>query len=167
MQTTAHNIQPVISQTEKNTTLWIGHLQTDSKDHDAGQTFTAPGDGTINNIQVYSTLVQNPGDVSLSLHEFDSENKTWGPAIAYANVFLQKGDVARWIRFYLQPVSLKKNASYAFRLHSDTALIGIGEAASNAHKPFATGQEWKGDVDSGKGYFFKYFNLAFKVEMIA
>jgi hypothetical protein len=51
--------------------------------------------------------------------------------------FCRKGDVARWIRFYLQPVTLKKNTVYAFRLHSDTALVGIGEAASNAHKPFA------------------------------
>ena len=167
MQPLSHNSQPVISQTNNNTTLWIGHLQSDKNDHDAGQTFLVNRDGVINNIQVYSALVQNPGDVLLTLHELDTENKTWGPAIASSNVFLQLGDVSRWIRFYLQPVELKKNVTYAFRLHSDSALVGLGEAASKANHPFTFGQEWKGDGNNGKGYFFKYFSLAFKVEMIA
>lgn len=167
MQTFPHNSQSVISQTNNNTTLWIGHLRSDSKDHDAGQTFLATRDGVINNIQVYSALVQNPGDVLLTLHEFDTENKIWGPSIASSSVFLQVGDVSRWIRFYLQPVELKKNVTYAFRLHSDSALVGLGEAASKANHPFTFGQEWKGDSENGKGYFFKYFSLTFKVEMIA
>jgi hypothetical protein len=167
MQTTKHSGRPVISQTENNTTLWIGHIHADPNDHQAGQTFACPGDGVINNIQVYSAAVQQPGDVALTLHEFDSETKTWGPAIANSTVFLQNSDVARWIRFYLQPVEIKKNAMYGFRLQTDTALVGIGEAASHAKKPFVYGQEWKSDAGNERGKFFQYFNLAFKVEMIA
>jgi hypothetical protein len=167
MQTEKHSSHPVISQTENNTTLWIGHIHTDPADHRAGQTFACPGDGIINNIQVYSAAVSQPGDVILTLHEFDGETKTWNPAIASSTVFLQTSDVSRWIRFYLQPVEMKKDAMYGFRLQSDNALIGIGEAASHAKRPFQFGQEWKGDTRNEKGNFFRYFSLAFKVEMIA
>ena len=92
---------PILSQTENNTTLWIGHLKTDPNDHFAGQTFTCPADGVVNNIQVYSSTVQQPGDLALTLHEFDKTTKTWGTAIADATRFLQKGDDARWIRYGL------------------------------------------------------------------
>ena len=167
MQTVLQHNQPVISQTEKNTTLWIGHLKSDPNDHIAGQTFTCPSDGVINNIQVYSSTVQYPGDVALTLHEFDTTSKTWGPAIGDATMFIQKGEDSRWVRFYLAPVELKKDRTYGFRLRTENALIGIGEAASMAKHPFTFGSEWKSDALDHQGQYFSYFSLAFKVELCA
>lgn len=167
MQTSNRSGQPILSQTENNTTLWVGHLKADPHDHIAGQTFMCPSDGVVNNIQVYSSTVQNPGDVALTLHEFDNDTKTWGPAIADATMFLQKGDDARWIRFGLAPVNLRKDANYGFRLQTENALIGIGEAVSHSKKPFTFGSEWKGESINEKGNFYSYFSLAFKVELCA
>ena len=167
MQTSKHGSHPILSQTENNTTLWIGHLQTDPNDHFAGQTFKSPADGLVNNIQVYSSTVHQPGDIGLTLHEFDTNSKTWGPAIGDATLFLQKGDDSRWIRFGLQPVSLKKDVVYGFQLHTNNALVGIGEAASHSKQPFAFGQAWKADSHNEKGHYYRYFSLAFKVELCA
>ncbi|MBC7875007.1 MAG: hypothetical protein H7Y01_13475 [Ferruginibacter sp.] len=158
---------PVLSQTKNNTTLWIGHLSTDPNDHFAGQTFTCPADGLVNNIQVYSSTVNRPGDVALTLHEFDPISRSWGPAIGDATLFLQKGDDARWVRFYLQPVSLKKEVTYGFRLQTSNALVGIGEAANPSQQPFTFGHEWNGNSTNEKGYYLSYFSLAFKVELCA
>ena len=167
MQTTKLGSHPILSQTQNNTTLWIGHLETDPNDHFGGQTFTCPSDGLVNNIQVYSSTVHQAGDMALTLHEFDTTNKTWGTAIGDATLFLQKGDDARWIRFGLPPVSLKKDMTYGFRLQTDNAMIGIGEAASHSRQPFTFGHEWSGDSANIKGHYFSYFSLAFKVEMCA
>jgi len=167
MQTTNRSNQPILSQTENNTTLWIGHLKPDTNDHIAGQTFKCPSDGIVNNIQVYSSTVQEPGDLALTLHEFDVASQSWGSAIADANMYLQKGDDARWIRFGLAPVELKKDATYGFRLQTENAFIGIGEAASHAKQPFSFGNEWKSDNAGSKGHFYSYFSLAFKVELCA
>src|SRR5450432_2694913 len=76
-----HALRPVLTQVENNTTLWIGHLQTDPTDHFAGQTFKCPSAGQLDNIQVYSSTVHQPGHVVLTMHEFDVNTKTWGPAI--------------------------------------------------------------------------------------
>jgi hypothetical protein len=167
MQTTKHSSHPILSQTLNNTTLWIGHLETDPNDHFAGQTFRCPAEGLVNNIQVYSSAVQQPGDVALTLHEFDTDGKIWGQPIGDATMFLQKGDDARWIRFFLQPVSLKKDMTYGFRLQTNNAMIGIGEAATHSQQPFAFGHEWNADSKNEKGHYFSYFSLAFKVELCA
>jgi hypothetical protein len=167
MQTTQPSSQPVLSQTRNNTTLWIGHLQTDPHDHFAGQTFTCPADGLVNNIQVYSSTVHQPGDVALTLHEFDAGTKTWGPSIGDASMFLQKGDESRWVRFYLPPVALRKDGTYGFRLRTNNAMVGFGEAASHAQQPFTFGHEWNADSKNEEGHYFSYFSLAFKVELCA
>lgn len=169
METKKHSShpKPVLTQTENNTTLWIGHLKSDPNDHFAGQTFTCPADGQLDNIQVYSSTVNEPGELTLSLHEFDIMSNTWGPAIGQSSLVLQKGDDARWIRFELEPVNLEKGATYAFRLQTNDAFVGLGEAASEAKKPFSFGLAWNGDTKNLKGYFMRYFSLAFKVEMCA
>ncbi len=167
MQTTNRNSHPILSQTKNNTTLWVGHLKTDPNDHIAGQTFKCPSDGLVNNIQVYSSTVQQPGDVALSLHEFDPTSQTWGPAICNSSLFFEKGDDARWISFHLSPVELKKDLTYGFRLQTENALIGIGEAASHSQQPFTFGNEWQNDIGNEKGHFYSYFSLAFKVELCA
>src|SRR5215204_662246 len=93
--------RPVITQTDNNTTLWIGHLQTDPTDHFAGQTFNCPATGELDNIQIYSAAVQNPGEMVLTLHAFDVNNKSWGPAIVSSKIGVEKKDEERWIRFDL------------------------------------------------------------------
>lgn len=164
MKTSTRSSHAILSQTQNNTTLWIGHLKTDPTDHFAGQTFTCPSEGLLNNIQVYSASVTNPGEVSLTLHEFDPVAKTWGPAIGNSRLQIKTGDEARWVRFELEPVYLKKNETYGFRLNTNDAFIGLGEAASGAKKPFAFGLAWNGDTNNQRGNFFNYFSLAFKVE---
>ena len=159
--------RPLLTQAEKNTTLWIGHLQSDPNDHYAGQTFRCPSEGLLNNIQVYSSSVYYPGELSLTLHEFNTEGKTWGPAIGNSTLLLERGDDSRWVRFELQPVTLKKDGTYGFRLYTNNALIGIGEAATGNHQPFTFGHEWSADSTDQAGHFFSYFSLAFKVELCA
>jgi len=169
METNQHvsHPRPVLTQTQTNTTLWIGHLQTDPTDHFAGQTFKCPSEGLLDNIQVYSSAVQHPGEISLTLHEFDDSTKSWGPPIGNSTLGLQRGDDAKWIRFVLQPVTLRKNGTYGFRLQTSNALIGIGEAATGTKEPFTFGHEWSGDSKDMQGRFFTYFSLAFKVELRA
>ena len=169
MKTSTHGspTRPVITQAEKNTTLWIGHLQSDPTDHFAGQTFKCPSEGLLDNIQLYSSAVHNPGEMVLTLHEFDTAAKTWGPAIGNSTLLLEKDDAAKWIRFALQPVPLRKDITYGFRLQTNNALIGIGEAASGMKEPFTFGHEWNGDSKDQKGHYFTYFSLAFKVELCA
>jgi len=157
---------PVITQVENNTTIWVGHLQTDPTDHFAGQIFTCPCSGDLNNIQVYSAMVQHPGEMMLSLHAFDQENKTWGPVLASAMTEVEINDADRWLRFDLPPMPLHKNETYGFRLYANNAMIAIGEAAIAGQTPFK-GQEWHADSKNNHGHYYNYFSLAFKVEMCA
>jgi len=162
-----HAVSPVLSQTDSNTTLWIGHLRNDPTDHFAGQTFKCPSAGQLDNIQVYTSSVQYPGHLILTMHEFDVLTKQWGPAIANSTVEIQRDDINQWIRFKLQPVPLYKDVTYAFRLQTADAFIAIAEAATGTKQPFNFGQEWNGNSKNEKGHFFTYFSLTFKVELRA
>lgn len=159
--------RPVLSQAQNNTTLWIGHLQPDPTDHFAGQTFTCPAEGQLDNIQLYSATVQNSGEVILTLHEFDANLKNWGPSIGRSQLEVQKGDNDKWIRFDLPPVFLHKDIVYGFRVQANEAMIALGEAATGTKNPFTFGHEWSGDSRNEKGHFYSYFSLAFKVELCA
>ena len=167
MQTQPLSSRPVLSQAKNNTTLWIGHLKTDPIDHIAGQTFTCPTEGVMDNIQLYASAVQCPGDIQLSLHEFDVKSKTWGPAIAEANLEVEKADQQKWIRFGLPALPLKKESHYGFRLHTKNSMIGLGEASSGNQSPFSFGHEWSADSKDQYGYYYSYFSLTFKIEMRA
>jgi hypothetical protein len=157
--------RPVLTQTQSNTTLWIGHLHTDPTEHFGGQTFTCPSNGQLDNIQLYASAVQHPGHVHLTLHEFDPFAKTWGPAIGESSVEINKSDNQQWIRFQLPPVLLNKSASYGFRLFSSNAMIGLGEAACDNKHPFTFGHEWNADSKNQRGNYYSYFSLAFKIEL--
>jgi hypothetical protein len=157
--------QPVLSQAQNNTTLWIGHLQTDPTDHFAGQTFNCPAEGQLGNIQLYSAAVQLGGEVVLTLHEFDPRTKNWGPSIGSSTLEVQKGDHAQWLRFELPPVLLHKDATYGFRVQTNKAMVGLGEAATGNKAPFTFGHAWSGDSKNERGHFYSYFSLAFKVEL--
>lgn len=159
--------RPVLSQALNNTTLWIGHFRPHAQDNLAGQTFICPSDGLVDNIQVFASAVTHPGEVSLTLHEFDAETKTWGEAIGNSQRMVEQNDGTHWLRFELEPVSLRKDATYGFRLQTEDGIIGIGEAASVNRHPFTFGQAWNGHSDNDKGEYFRYFSLAFKVELCA
>jgi hypothetical protein len=169
METMKHasHPRPVLTQTQNNTTIWIGHLQNDPVDHFAGQTFKCPNDGQLDNIQLYSAAVQYPGEIQLTLHEFDEKSKLWGSSIGNSTVVFQKTDSSRWILFHFAPVQLKKDKIYGFRLQTKDAFIAFGEAASGSRQPFTFGFEWHGDSNDKAGHFFSYFSLTFKVEMVA
>lgn len=159
--------KPVLTQAENNTTLWIGHLQTDPTDHFGGQTFICPAEGQLDNIQLFASSVHNPGDVQLTLHEFDPIHKTWGPSLADCTTHVHKEDDHQWIRFSLPTLALKKSSAYGFRVKATNGMIGLGEAACDNQHPFTFGHEWNADSTNQKGHFYSYFSLAFKVEMRA
>lgn len=154
-------------QPQNNTTFWIGHLQADPTDHFGGQTFTCPSEGMLDNIQLYASVIPTPGDIQLSLHEFDAVTKTWGRPIAETSLQVHKSDDRSWLRFSLPSIHLDKAITYGFRLHTSNAMIGLGEAASDNRHPFIFGQVWKADSQNQHGYYSSYFSLAFKVEMRA
>jgi len=157
--------RPVISQTKNNTSLWIGHLQTEPTEHFAGQTFTCPDNGELDNIQVFSAAVQNPGEIVMTVHAFDEKNKNWGPQLVSARIEIKKNDKEKWIRFDLPPAPLIKDQTYGFRLYTN-AMVALGEAAAGNQNPFR-GEEWHADSKNQAGHYYHYFNLAFKVEMHA
>jgi hypothetical protein len=163
---TRHRSRPVITQAQNNTTVWIGHLQTDPADHFAGQTFNCPVNGELDNIQVFSAVVQRPGEILLTLHRFDAENKIWGPQIASASVQIEKNDEETWLCFKLPPMPMHREETYGFRLHTINAIIAIGEAAAGEPNSFS-GEEWHGDSKDQNGHYYHYFSLSFKVEMLA
>jgi hypothetical protein len=167
MKTASRSSHPVLTQTENNTTLWIGHHPAEKTEHFGGQTFTCPSDGLLDSIQVFSSAVTRPGEVSLTLHEFDPVNHTWGPSLAESRVQMDTSDASRWIRFEMEPAAVQQNRSYGFRLFCNDSLIGLGEAAAEAQKPFVFGQAWNADTNNQQGNFFNYFSLAFKVELCA
>lgn len=159
--------RPVLTQAQNNTTLWIGHLRSDPTDHYGGQTFTCPAEGQLDNIQLFAEAVPYPGDIRLTLHEFDAINKTWGPEIGQSTLAVRKEDDHQWIRFSLPTLRLKKAATYGFRVQTNNALVGLGEAACDNQNPFTFGHEWNADSTNQRGHYYSYFSLAFKVEMRA
>lgn len=160
-------VRPVLTQAQNNTTLWIGHLKSDPTDHFAGQTFSCPGEGQLNNIQLYSAAVQYGGEIILTLHEFDPASKAWGPSICSSVIKVEKDDPAKWLRFSLPPVYLCKDATYGFRVQTNEAMVCLGEAATGTKQPFTFGHEWNGDSRNERGVYYSYFSLAFKVELCA
>ena len=163
----ASTIRSILSQTRNNTTTWIGHLQHETLDHLSGQTFKCPDDGYLDNIQVYTTMVQRPGEVLLTLHEFNSDFKNWNPSIAGSTLFVNRKDEGGWLTFPLSNALLIKGRLYGFRLQSHDAMVGIGELARANDEPCTYGQEWNADSNNRAGVFFNWFSLAFKVEMVA
>lgn len=158
----------VVQQVINNTTSWIGQQFGETKNRVSGQTFTCPTEGDLDSIEIFSTYITKNVPVDLTIHLFDSENKSWGPELRTSTVEFNRIDSGKWISFPLQGLHLQKGKTYAFRLKSDAGLIGVGEAASgNNHLPFTTGQEWVSNSDDLKGNYFSYLNLAYKVEMRA
>ncbi|TAL48235.1 MAG: hypothetical protein EPN92_03970 [Chitinophagaceae bacterium] len=169
MKTTkfASHSHPALAQLHKNACLWIGHMNVGSADHFAGQTFQCPGDGALDSIQVYSIAVSRPGKVILTLHTFDKKTKSWGPVLSSSEIEVNKNDVESWMEFQLPAVELHKDNTYGFRLKSPDTLVALGEAAWPSKSPFAYGEEWNINNIDNKDHYYRYFSLAFKVELRA
>lgn len=158
----------VVQQVKNNSTSWVGHRQGETKDRVTGQTFLCPAEGLLDCIEVISNHVTKKGTIDMTIHEFEPEGKIWGPAIANSKVEFTADTTGKWIAFPLLGLQLHKGKVYAFRLKSDDAFIGIGEAASSAHnKTDVNGQEWVAVSGNTQGKYFSYLSLAFKVEMRA
>jgi hypothetical protein len=169
MKTTTfgNHLHPALEQLHRNTCLWIGHMNPGSAEHLAGQTFQCPEDGSLKKIQVYSIAVSHPGKLILTLHEFDKQGKKWGQVLSSAEIEVDENDGENWMQFPLQSVQLHKEKTYGFRLKSPDTLVAIGEAAWSSTAPFVYGEEWNANNIENKDHYFRYFSLAFKVELRA
>ena len=161
------HLHPSLEQLHRNTSLWIGHMNAGPADHLAGQTFQCPEDGSLKKIQVYSVVVSHPGKIILSLYEFDKQRKKWGNMISSSELDVDENDNENWMQFPLQSIPLQKDNSYAFRLQSPDTLVAIGEAAWPSKYPFEYGEEWNINNIENEDHYYKYFSLAFKVELRA
>ncbi len=162
------HLKAVVQQVTNNTTSWIGNRHGETKSRMSGQTFVCPTEGELDCIEVFSAHVTNNGPVELTLHAFDAENKTWGPALETSTVEFRKNDTGKWIAFPFAGMHLQKGMAYGFRLKSDKGLIGVGEAAcSHGRLPYIGGQEWTATSEDLFGNYYSYLSLAFKVELRA
>ncbi|MES2429574.1 MAG: hypothetical protein V4556_01480 [Bacteroidota bacterium] len=166
--TKSSSLHSVVEQVTNNTTSWIGHRRGDNKDVIGGQTFVATSEGDLEAIEVFSSIVTDTGKVVMTVHNFDTQNKSWGPALGSASVEFNKADTGKWVAFNLPGLHLNKGQSYGFKLESGEAFIGVGEAAGSYQQPpFTSGQEWRFTNNNKNGDAFSYFSLAFKVDLKA
>jgi hypothetical protein len=157
-------LQEAAEQVANNTTGWIGHVPGQKETIARGQTFIANAEGDLQVIEIFSNIVSDPGKVVMTLHHFDPQARSWGPALGSASVEFQKADSGKWVAFNMPGLRLDKGKYYGFRLDSQDSYIGVGEAAGSAKQPpFNPGQEWEFTPDNQKGDCFSYFSLAYKV----
>ena len=156
--------QSSVEQVTNNATSWIGQHPREKKENGRGQTFVAHTEGDVESIEVYTNIVSTPGNVMMTIHSFDHEQNSWGPALGSSNVEFNKSDSGKWVSFNIPSLHVNKGATYGFRLESQDSYIGVGEAAGSAkHPPFSSGQEWHFNKNDQKGDAFTYFSLAFKI----
>ncbi len=167
MNTQSRSSYPAVEQLTNNATSWLGRRKADNKEIMMGQTFLAPAEGVLESIEVYSSIVANPGNVLMSVHRFDTEQQSWGPALGSAQVSVNQSFNNKWIAFQIPGLAISKGLTYGFLLESHDSYVGVGEAAGSAkNPPYASGKEWI-FIDRNKSHAYSYFNLAFKVGMRA
>jgi len=158
-----HNI---LTQLLHNTSSWVGHYVNDPANREAGQLFRSPDEGEISSIEIFSELVQQPGDMELRFCAFDDTNQQWGRVLTSTRLKVNKGDNARWLGFHLDPVHLKKGQNYGFILRSDNAFIAIGERVWTSNDQHDCGKEWTGHHYGTEGNFYEHFSLAYKIDFV-
>lgn len=157
--------KPSIEQVTNNATSWLGHHPKDNKDIARGQTFVAHTEGDVSAIEIYTNIVTRPGQVMLTIHNYDPQKKSWGPALGSSALDMNQSHAGKWVAFDIPATHLSKGSSYGFRLESHDSFIGVGEAAGSATQPQFEGQEWRFTNDNQKADSYSYFSLAFKVGM--
>lgn len=155
----------ILEQVTNNTTSWVGHRSGDNEDLATGQTFIATSEGDLETIEVFSTVVTKPGKMIMTLHNFDSQQKSWGPVLGSASVDVNNSETGKWLAFKIPGMHLNKGKAYGFRLESPDTYVGVGEAAGSHQKPpYSSGQEWQFTKNHKSEQSFSYFSLAFKVD---
>ena len=170
MNTNAKNplTKAVIEQITNNTTSWIGHHTFDNKDIVGGQTFIAPSEEELEAIEVFTSIVATPGKVLMTVHNFDTQLKSWGPVVGSASEEFNRTDTGKWKSFNISGLHLNKGKTYGFRLESPNCFIGVGETIGCYDTPLLiNGQEWKFINKDQEGQSFSYFSLAFKIDVRA
>ena len=100
----------VVQQVTNNATSWIGHRR-DNEDVISGQTFVAPKEGELAAIEVFSAIVTKPGKIIMTLHNFDTEQKSWGPALGSCSVDILNTEAGKWLAFDMPGLHLDKGKS--------------------------------------------------------
>ena len=163
-----NSVHASVEQITNNATSWLGNNPKDNKEIASGQTFVANTEGDVDAIEVYTNIVTRPGQVMMTIHQFDPQQKSWGPVLGSSSVACSQADSEKWISFSIPALHVNKGQSYGFRLESHDAFIGVGEAAGSAKQPpFSAGQEWHFSSQDQKSNAFSYFSLAFKVDIQA
>ncbi|MEO6546871.1 MAG: hypothetical protein ABIN94_02690 [Ferruginibacter sp.] len=159
-------LKAIVEQTTNNATSWIGRHN--NNDIVGGQTFLSPSDSVLEAIEVFTSVVTVPGQVSMSVHTFDSQLQSWGPALNTASVDFNSSDNGKWKTFTIPGLALSKGKTYGFRMESANCFVGVGETVATYKTPLLIdGQEWKFTNQDKTGQSFSYFSLAFKVEVRA
>ena len=156
-------MHPLISQEQRNSCTWIGHLSSDPDDHFAGQTFTCPREARIDNIRLFLSDVRSTGEILVSVHEFLPENRSWGPAISSGHLQVDQELRNHWVDVPIEQVLLAAGKTYAFKLAASNAMVAIAEAAQDHQHPFDFGQEWNAETSNQQGRFYQYFSLTFQL----
>jgi hypothetical protein len=161
-----HAVEPrLLPTSDSNSSSWVGHILTGGNDQYrlAGQTFRCPKDGWLNRIEIYTSAIQTPGLLELTLHAFDESRHRWEKQLASSSLFLPGNPADPWLSLELGPIRLSRDRYYGFRLQSRDALVAIGEKARTARQPVVDGQEWMASTENSEGNFFSYFNLVFRL----
>ena len=93
--------------------------------------------------------------------------KEFSSVLSSVETEVDESDAGNWIQFPVQSVRLHKHTTYGFRLKSPDTLVAIGEAAWPNTSPFAYGVEWNVNNMDNEDRYYRYFTLAFKVELRA
>lgn len=167
-QANSIKLRSSVEQVQHNATSWIGHRSMDDKDFVAGQTFVAPMETDVEAIEIFPTIVTKPGTVQITVYDFDENMEQWGASLGTATVQVSKDNNGKWIPFNLNGLHLNKGKSYGFKLQSSDTYLGVADVAGSAKQPpFTEGKEWKFENQNGKPSGYKYFCLAFKVDVKA
>ena len=154
-----------IQQLQMNGCRWIGNFHNDPADDIAGQTFQLSQSGNLETVSIYFEMIPRGGRVKLSLHHFDDSNHSWGPALGSAEMELNKDEDPGWVEFRMGTLQLDGTKRYGFRLHTQDALLALGEAVWGHSNINHAGEEWIVKGNEKNGHYYRYFSLVYSLGM--
>lgn len=121
-----NNSKAVVEQVTNNTTSWVGK-RGDNKDVFCGQTFIAPSEGDLEAVEIFPSIVTKPGKVVMTWHNFDPQQKNWGPSLGSASIDLNNSYIGKWVAFNIPGMHLIKGNSYGFRMKAQTLILVLAK----------------------------------------